>query len=250
MKIQELVNKYNNALTGLFKNNAPNRAINATTLREFVTDLAGTVTELTAELPFTLRAEWITLSVFPVTLLGAGVAALVDSVAGYFGLLQVSTTGAAGGGHVTSAKVLIEKPLLIRTRMFIPLLSTVAEAFYYRFGLLADLTVRNQVNGIYFEYSHDINGGAWVLQVYKANVLVQTLTAIPVVINTAYELTILVRPGNGVVFSINGAVVGFVAQADLPVTLLQYANGLRKFNGAANRNLLIDSDLLIYNLAI
>lgn len=158
---------------------------------------------------------------------------------------------ANGGGHVvTTSKLFLEKSLLISTRFYLPALSTVPDSFYYRFGLLADPTVRVQVDGVYFEYSHDINGGQWFMNVYKGGVLVQNLTLLPVAINTTYVLSILYRPGNGVVFSINGNDVAFVPQVNLPVVLLQYANGIRKYSGAASRSVFIDTDLLVYNMPV
>ena len=250
MTIIELVQKYNDPLSGLFKNNAPSKGINAATLRDYVDDTASVMSELEANLAYSLRTEWITLGLFPTSLIGGGTAVLVDSQPDYFGLLQLLTNAAGGGVHVTTSKVLLDKSLLLKTRIKIPTLSTGPQSFYYRFGLLADPTIRNQVDGAYFEYSHDVNGGQWLVNVYKAGVLTQTLTTIPVVIDTAYILQINYIPTVGLVFLINGSAVAFIAQVNLPIVAMQYANGLRKYNGAANASVFIDSDLIINNLAL
>jgi len=251
MNITQLIQKYTDPVFGIFKNNAPLKAITAATLREWVVDFAATLRDLVAELPSAVKTDWIALGQFPITLHGPGVASLVDSQPGYFGLLQLSTTGANGGGHVTTNKLLLEKSLLLQTAVKIPALSTGGDSFYYRFGLLADPAIRNQVDGIYFEYSHDVNGGQWMFNSYKAGILTQALSTMPVAIDTRYELTLRYQLGNGVVFSINGVDVATLPFSSLPLASigLQYANGIRKYNGAANRNLFIDSDLLIYNLA-
>jgi hypothetical protein len=250
MTIQQFIQKYNDPLTGLFKNNAPAQAITAATLRELVSDNGGLFTEVNNTLPYALRTEWITALDFPTTIIGGGSSALVDSQPGYFGLLQLLTNVAAGGIHVTTAKVLLQQSILLKTRVYIPALSDAPQSFYYRYGLLANPTIRNQVDGIYFEYSHDINGGAWVINVYKASVLTQTLTVIPVAINTTYELSILVIPDIGARFIINDVQVSFIASGLLPTVAMNYANGIRKYNGATNRSVFIDSDLIVYNLAV
>lgn len=251
MSIQELINKYNDPLTGLFKNNAPLQAITAARLREFVSDLGNSLLEVTTVLPFTNRAEWVTGLAFPTTAIGGGTATIVDSQPGYFGLVQLATNVAAGGVHIlTAGKMLFEKPYLMKTRFYIPALSTVGDSFYYRYGLLADPTIRNQVDGMYIEYSHDVNADKFTVNVYKAGVLVQTLTTVLAVINTAFELSILIKPGNGAVFYINGVEVAFVPAVSLPVVPLLYANGIRKYNGAASRSVFVDSDIFVYNVAV
>ncbi len=250
MTIQQLVAKYNDPLTGLFKDNAPLKAINAPRLREYVGDWASMLGELSGSLPYAKRAEWITGTEFPITIIGGGSSAIVDSQPGYFGLLQLLTNVAAGGVHVTTAKILMEQSMLLRGRMYAPVLSTGPQSYYYRYGLLADPTVRNQVDGVYFEYSHDINGGSWVVNVYKAGVLTQTLTTVPFVANTAYTLQILFLSNIGVRFTINDVEVAFVPFVNLPVVAMQYANGLRKYNGATNVNLFIDSDLIVNGVAV
>lgn len=252
MTVQQLIQKYIDPVTGLFKNNAPAKAINAATLREWVTDFGLTLKDLSGSLPFAVRSEWIAPNQFPISLLGVGVAALIDSQPGYFGLLQISTTGANGGAHVTTSKLLMEQSLLMKTVITLPALSTPGDSFYYRYGLLADPTIRNQVDGVYFEYSHDVNGGQWMFNSYKAGVLSQVLSTMPVAINTRYELTMRYNLNLSVSFNINGVDVATIPQAVLPLQTIgmQYANGIRKYNGATNRLLLIDSDLLIYNLTV
>lgn len=250
MNIAELIFKYNDAGTGLFKNNAPGQGINALRLRGFVEDLGNVLSGVTESLPYTLRTEWIEDKTFPTIVFGLGTAVLANSVAGFFGLLSLETNAANGGAYVTTSKILLEQTLLIKTRMVTGALSTAPQAYYYHYGFKENVGNRNQVDGIYFEYSHDINGGNWVINSYKASVLTQILTTVPVTALTPYNLEVRYIPGVGATFRINDIVVGFIAQADIPVVAMNYANGLRKYNGNNDMVALIDSDLLIYKLAV
>lgn len=246
MTLAELIYKYNNPTTGLFKNNSPLQAISAAFLREFVDDISFSIGDLQSALPYAQSTHWLSLinTGFSIDLQNNADAQLVLSVAERPGLLEFNTDQANGRAYVLTQAFFLENALA-ETIVAISSLSTAPEAFVYNYGYRDSLATVNAVNGIYFEYSHSINLGNWRVSAWKAGVQVFIDTLITVVAGQYYRLRVTKLITGSTVVSIDGQIVGVVDAFDNPVTLVQYCNGIRKTNGAADRIILIDKDLLI-----
>lgn len=246
MTLAELIYKYNNPTTGLFKNTAPNQGLTAAMLREFVEDISFSINDLQSALPYAQSTHWLSLinTGFSIDLQNGADSQLVPSVALRPGLLEFNTDLANGRAYVLTQPFFLENAL-VETIVAISSLSTVGEAFVYNYGYRDSLATANAVNGVYFEYSHSVNSGNWRVSAWRAGVQVFINTLIPVVAGQYYRLRVTKLITGSVLCLIDGTLVGVIDSLDTPLTLVQYCNGIRKTNGVADRIILIDKDLLI-----
>jgi hypothetical protein len=97
---------------------------------------------------------------------GANNAATINSVAGHPGIVQSTTSVAAGGrsGLMTNAVSIIllgsNVEYVYESVVRLPVLSTITETYFYRTGFM-DLNTGDPTDGCFFRYSNANNAGKW-----------------------------------------------------------------------------------------
>lgn len=86
----------------------------------------------------------------------------------------------------------------------IPTLSTATERYTVRVGINDSTTCSIGTDSIIFEYTDNVNSGAWTIRTRASSSTTQANTSDTVVANTWYRLTIQYEAGVGVHFYING----------------------------------------------
>lgn len=152
------------------------------------------------------------------------------NIAEHPGMYRMTASGAVNSfSSIRNADGVFPLPLgYWRTSWIVrvPILSTAAERFSVRCGLLLDAAVTLSgapTNGIFFEYTDNVNGGRWSANNLRAGALTQADTGVPVVAGTFYQLTAI---GAGILtpiqYSIGAAVV---ATLDTNIPLVNLLHG-------------------------
>ncbi len=91
-------------------------------------------------------------------------------------------------------------------------LSDAVTTFAQRFGFIDAAAGVESTDGVFFRYTHSVNGARWEAVARSNNVETAVDTGILVAINTTYKLEVEINAaGTSAVFRINGAVVSTVA---------------------------------------
>jgi hypothetical protein len=138
--------------------------------------------------------------------------------------IVTSTTGTTAAGGSMFSLAIASPPVFLQTGICevrimsqLPILSDGAQRYIYQCGLSDALVTGDVTNGVYFEYSDNINAGNWTLCAALAGVRTKVDSGIPAVAATYKELRITMQPSNlGANFYIDDAFIGAVA-TNIPV---------------------------------
>lgn len=133
-----------------------------------------------------------------------------------FGMYIDSTTGGGplilGGGAMT-----IDFVINIKT------LSTATNRYVMRFGLGDNIAAGDQTNGVYFEYSDNINSGQWAIKTAKAGTRTTTNSATTVTTAWHHGTIAINAAGTSVTFTMDGVSLGTIA-TNMPIVTLKIIN--------------------------
>ena len=142
------------------------------------------------------------------------------TVSNHIGILQLQTgTTTTGYAQAYGPAAFVNYPIIpgswemCEWIVRVPTLSTGTERFIASAGTTNTGTGSTMSNGLSFQYSDNVNGGAWTINVGGGIFN----TSITVVAGTWYRLTYIMNAGcNNAWFNINGALVQTLTSASLP----------------------------------
>lgn len=106
---------------------------------------------------------------------------------------------------------------LIEWRVRIPILSG-SPGFDVKVGIQSSTGTGDPANGIYFQYSDDINGGNWIGVTRNSSTSTVVNSSVTVSANTWYKLRFIINSaGNLVQFYINNTLIG-TSSTNIPTT--------------------------------
>lgn len=166
------------------------------------------------------------------------------------GLIQ-SSTGITNAGYAgirynnaVSMFTAGNGELISISKIRLPVLSTAAQGYDLRIGFGDSLTAADNTDSCgYFEYSHDINGGNWVIATANNATRTKANTTVPAVANEwIYLKTVTNSLGTNTDFYINNNLVGSIT-TNIPTTVARsfdYTCFIVKYAGTTARTLLTD----------
>jgi hypothetical protein len=179
---------------------------------------------------------------------GAGSAIVITTgVAEHPGLCEIRAgTAAAGAAQIIGAfpaSALILPPGRWEFRVMANLaqLSTVVDRFICRMGLSDAAVTGDVTDGVYFEYSDNINGGNWTLCTAAAAVRTKIDSGVPAVAGSYNEFSARGNVGSSEIsYYIDDVLVGSVT-ATIPIAATNMIPGqMLKSAGAITRSLFLD----------
>lgn len=160
----------------------------------------------------------------------SGTGAIVSSIAPFdnthSGLVLLSTgttaTGIAGLRYSATNSMFVAGggQLISVSKIWLGALSTAAQGYGLRIGFIDSITVADNTDSCgYFEYSHDINGGNWVIATSNNSTRTKVNTTIAPVANQFIYLKVVVNAvGTQVNFYINNVLAGSIT-TNIPTTV-------------------------------
>lgn len=123
-------------------------------------------------------------------------------------------------------------------------LSTGLARYTFRCGLgdtVGIAALADQANGVYFEYSDNINGGNWVIKTASGSVRTTGNTVIPVASGTWYNLGMVINAAaNSVSFTINGVSAGSALTTNIPTSALTVLAKLDQSGSISSNSVYLD----------
>lgn len=166
------------------------------------------------------------------------------------GVIQLSTgttaTGIAGVRYNATNSMFVAGggQLISVSKIRLPLLSTAAQGYDLRIGFIDSFTAADNTDSCgYFEYSHDINGGNWVIATSNNSTRTKVNTTIAPVANQFIYLKVVVNAaGTQVYFFIDNVLAGSIT-TNIPTTVARsfdFGCFIVKWVGNAARIMLVD----------
>jgi hypothetical protein len=195
-----------------------------------------------------LAARYISLWTNTNSGAGSSVSINTTSTADHPGILEIRAGTAVTGASLVASAFPASQIILptgrweLRQMSFLSALSTAAVAYTARFGL-GDQTVSSDVtDGVYFEYTHSLNGGNWTCCTASNSVRTKVDSLVPADTNW-HEFAILGTADDEAAFYIDGVLVATIA-ATMPsgaARATSIAVGqMLKSAGAVTRSLFVD----------
>ncbi len=166
------------------------------------------------------------------------------------GLVQLSTgvtaTGLAGVRYNATNSMFIAGggELIGISKIRLPTLSTGAQGYRLKIGFIDSFTTGDNTDSCgYFEYSHDVNGGNWVIATAKNSTRTKVNTIIPPIANQfIYLKTVTNAAGTQTDFYINNVLAGSI-NTNIPTTVARsfdFGCFIVKWVGNTARTMLVD----------
>lgn len=181
---------------------------------------------------------------------GASIALVTPPDTQSCGVIQASTgttaTGLAGLRYIAATSIFVASSgeLISISKVRLPILSTAAQGYDLRIGFGDSNTVADNTDSCgYFEYSHDTNGGNWVIATANNATRTKANTTVPAVANLwTYLKTVTNSTGTQTDFYINNILVGTI-NTNIPNTVARafdYTCFIIKYAGTTARTILVD----------
>lgn len=163
----------------------------------------------------------------------------------------ISSTGRAGIMYSGTVSMFTGSggELISISKIRLPVLSVAAQGFDIRVGFGDSLTATDHTDSCgYFEYSHDTNGGNWVISTANNATRTKTNTTVaPVANQWIYLKTVTNSSGTQTDFYIDNALVGTIT-TNIPTTVARafdYTCFILKYAGLSARTMLTDRCVII-----